>query len=136
MAPEERRAIENAAVNATELHYHALGCKTESRELDRVGWDLDVFKGGEIFRRVEVKGTKRPDIQVELTPNEYAKSEDKLYRLAVVRNALDSNPACAIYTRNGNEWLRVCGEESGSDKSAPARLEMEEKIFAVIRQPD
>ena len=134
---EERKKIEVAAVNATREHYHALGCEVRSRERDNVGWDLDVFKDEEIFRRVEVKGTKSPNVQVDLPPNEYEKSQVvDLYRLAVVRNALneDCHPVCAIYERDGNKWLLVSGEENG-DNDAPGYLEMEEKKFAVVRQP-
>ena len=136
MDPKERKDIEDAAVAAAVAHYAGLGCEVVSREKDNVGWDLDVLKDGKIFRRVEVKGTKLPTIQVELSPNEYEKSGDDLrYRLAVVRSALDDNCACAIYDRRGGEWLRVPGKEGG-DKSGPKRLEMVEKRFAIIRQPE
>ena len=133
MTPEERAKIERAAVDAVEAHYRELGCEVVSREYDYVGWDLDVCKGGAIFRRVEVKGTQSSDVHVELTPNEYAKSGDSRYRLAVVRNALAANPACAIYARKGGEWRRVSGMESGGDKGASERLTMEEKTSAIVR---
>ena len=133
MTPEERAKIERAAVDAVESHYRELGCEVVSREYDYVGWDLDVYKGGTIFRRVEVKGTQSSDVHVELTPNEYAKSGDSRYRLAVVRNALAANPACAIYARKGGEWRRVSGMESGGDNDASERLTMEEKTSAIVR---
>ena len=133
---KERKAIESAAVDAAKAHYRALGYEVESVECENLGWDLNVRKDGEIFRCVEVKGTKAPSIKVELTSNEYGKSGCELYRLAVVRNALEDSPACAVYERKGDEWRRVSGEESGGDKGAPDRLVMEEKKFAIIRQPD
>ena len=133
ISPEERAKIERAAVDAVTAHYCMLGCKVQSVEDDNVGWDLNVSKGGEIYRQVEVKGTKNPDIRVELSSNEYDKSGNKLYRLAIVCNALDSNPVCAIYARNGNEWRRVSGKESGGDKNSPTCLVAEEKVSAIIR---
>ena len=134
--PEERKKIEKAAVAATKTHYRGLGCEVVSREKDNVGWDLDVFRGGKIFCHVEVKGTKCSAVQVELSPNEYEKSKsDNLYRLAVVRNALNGEDVCAVYERNGDEWRRIGGEEGGDDRGAPKRLETEEKKFAIVRQP-
>ena len=131
--PEERTRVERAAVDTVKAFYEALGFAAESVEAENKGWDLEIRKGRKVVLRVEVKGNKGVDILVELTPNEYEKSGDPQFRLAVVRNALTDSPACAIYEKRGDEWMRGDGENGGNDESAPERLSTTERISALIR---
>ena len=132
--PEQVKQVEVAAVNEVKKYYEkGEKYRVESVEDQRRGWDLEVFRrgeGGEKIWNVEVKGTSDNKISVILTPNEYDKSDDEMYRLAVVRNALDGDArACAIYKREGDEWRL----KDGSDKDAPKRLVMEKS--ATVKEP-
>ena len=134
--PVIRKEVEFAAMNAVKTYYRGKGYDVVDVAADNLGWDLEVFRrgesdeSGEKIWNVEVKGTSDNKISVILTPNEYDKSDDEMYRLAVVRNALDGDArACAIYKREGDEW-RLKGE---SDKDAPKRLVMEKS--ATVREP-
>ena len=130
--PDERKKIEVAAVTVVRKYYEAKAFVVDSVETENKGWDLEISKCNRVRYRVEVKGTKRPNIHVELTPNEYDKSKKSGYRLAVVRNALDRESAlvCAIYARSNQIWKWA----EGNDLSAPRHLEMEERPGAVVKQ--
>ena len=130
--PDERRKIEVAAVTAVRKYYESKAFVVDSVETENKGWDLEISKCNRVRYRVEVKGTKRPNIHVELTPNEYDKSKKSGYRLAVVRNALarESALVCAIYARSNQIWKWA----EGNDLSAPRHLEMEERPGAVVKQ--
>ena len=130
--PEERRDIESKAVEVVKKYYQEQGFAVTSVENKKIGWDLSVKRKEVVFYVVEVKGTKSNQINVTLSDNEYEKSDDEQYRnqyrLAVVRNALSPESACAVYKRRGLEWDRVCG----NDKNAPAILEAEEKEIIKV----
>ncbi len=95
--PTTPDAAHNAAVEAAAIAFvrRRLGTETRDRQKDNCGWDLEYMRDG---RRlcVEVKGLSRLEVQVELTPREYAAMRRAMtnafsegeYRLAVVRNAL------------------------------------------------
>ena len=80
--------------------------------------------------QVEVKGISRHKVNVGLTPNEYSKSDDEMYHLAIVRDALSDKPACAIYKRDGCVWRL----EEGNDENAPKQLVTEEKLAASVKE--
>ena len=126
---EERKQIERAAVDAVGEFLEGRGYEVVSVETQNLGWDLEAAKGNASLLRVEVKGTKASEIHVELTPNEYGKSGDPRYRLAVVRNAL-KKPLCAIYKRDKQIWKRICGNDAG----ASSRLRNEERVAAVVKR--
>lgn len=130
---EERALVERAAVNTVTAFYEARGFVVKSVEAENKGWDLEIRHGRKILYRVEVKGNKGENILVELTPNEYEKSGDARFRLAVVRNALLSAPVCAIYGRDSEGWLRADGEDGGNDESAPKRLFTMERVSALVK---
>ena len=119
--------VEEAAVEVVSKYYgEGNVCSVEK---DNKGWDLEVARpGGEILQ-VEVKGISASRISVKLTPNEYSKSDNDVYRLAVVRNALNDN-LVAIYKRCGNEWWKV----DGNDEDASQRLVVEEETGAKIKE--
>ena len=124
--PEQVKQVEIAAVDAVTKYYEGGGkYRVVSVEDQRKGWDLEVFRRGESGEKiwnVEVKGISDNKISVRLTSNEYEKSGDDMYRLAVVRNASDGDAlACAIYKREGDKWRL----KEGSDKKAPEQLVME-----------
>ena len=128
--PVTRKQVESAAMDAVEAYYRDKGYKVDDVADDNVGWDLEVFlRDEENPLLVEVKGTRKDTINVGLTPNEYGKSGNEMYRLAVVRNALN-NPSCAIYKREGKQWR---WQEDG-DANAPKKLITEEKTGATVRE--
>ena len=129
--PITRKQVESAAMDAVETYYRGKGYDVDDVADDNLGWDLEVFRRGEKkpLLLVEVKGTRKDTINVGLTPNEYGKSGDEMYRLAVVRNALN-NPSCAIYKREGKQWR---WQEDG-DANAPKKLITEEKTGATVRE--
>ena len=81
----------------------------KSVEKDNRGWDLEATKKGKTLY-LEVKGHLGNVIQFELTPNEYARMQEhsKIYRVCVVRNALDT-PDLVVFTpqMNNEFWFLV-----------------------------
>ena len=128
--PEIRHQIEYTAVNVVREYYRGKGYDVVSVEGDNVGWDLRASLSDRETLQVEVKGISRRKINVGLTPNEYGKSGDEMYRLAIVRDALSDNPACAIYKRDGCVWRL----EEGDDENAPKQLVTEEKLAASVKE--
>ena len=125
--PEDRKAVEKAAIAVVAAHYEALGWVAVSVEAENRGWDLVVTRGARLLL-VEVKG--RADRgPVELTANEYRAMQDPknrmAYRLAVVFDALTA-PVLTIfqYAPGREAWLSEDGEALGLTEttSATARL--------------
>ena len=119
--------VEEAAVEAVRKYYGE--DNVHSVEMDKKGWDLEVSQPNGETLHVEVKGISASRISVKLTPNEYSKSDNDVYRLAVVRNALNDN-LVAIYKRCGNEWWKV----DGNDEDASQRLVVEEETGAKVKE--
>ena len=129
--PITRKEVESAAVQVVKKYYEGRKYDVVSVEGDNVGWDLNVQRDGETVFRVEVKGIRASRISVGLTPNEYSKSDDDSFRLAIVRNALNGDGVCAVYKKEGRKkWRR----EEGNDENAPKRLMTDEKTEAIVKQ--
>lgn len=96
--PEHRRAVEDAAVEATTAHFELMGWKVKDVSAQNLGWDLEATLSGRLLR-IEVKG-RSGEGSVELTPNEYAAMTDRAkrmsYRLAIVQEAL-TKPRLRIF---------------------------------------
>lgn len=86
---EHRKAVENAAVQATLRKLDRLNYDSVSRESDNIGYDLDATHredGSKI--RVEVKGTSGSEPRFFMTANEYNYRLAPEWRLAIVVDAL------------------------------------------------
>jgi hypothetical protein len=71
--PLRRQEVERVAVLRTTEYFTGLGYVVDSVEGDNVGWDLEaVHPSRPSVLRLEVKGLSGRDVQVDLTPNEYA----------------------------------------------------------------
>ena len=86
--------IERSAIDAVANYYSSRGYDVTSVEKDNVGYDLVVKKQNEILH-VEVKGTSGTQegvVTVNLSPNEYQKSQShkKRYRICIATNCPDA----------------------------------------------
>jgi hypothetical protein len=95
--PLTRKRIEQIAIRQVTRRFERYGYTVDSVERDNVGWDLNA-RNGKRYVRLEVKGLSGTDVQIELTPNEYAnmKAHRDSYRICVVTNAL-SSPQMTIF---------------------------------------
>ena len=104
------KRIELAAIDYMTKYYEKHGYVVVSKEKDNVGWDLEARKDHRLLR-IEVKGKAGQDIDVRLSPNEYAKMQqykDKCYRLAVVTDALcDPTEYIFFYSKEKNGWVEL-----------------------------
>ena len=93
---EQNKKVELAAIKAAKKHYTGDGWNVESREAEKIGFDL-LCRKGKLERHVEVKGTAGVGAGFILTRGEYQKAEsDEKYELCLVESAL-SNPKCRIF---------------------------------------
>lgn len=104
-SPEHRKAVEEAAVEATKLKLETLGYGCVSREKDNVGFDLEAtHKNSKDVLHVEVKGTAASLPRFFMTANEHGYREASEWRLAMVTAAL-GKPRVEIYTRREMEQV-------------------------------
>ena len=96
--PEHRKKVEKAAENAVKRHYKSKGFKHKNVTKKKLGFDF-VFTKGRKRRHVEVKGTSGTVPRFFLTRNENTYREHRQWRIAIVTNALDSNPKVRIYDK-------------------------------------
>ena len=103
---EQRKKIEEAAVDFVKKEYQNRGYQVKSREDENCGWDLDAIKG-KVLLKLEVKGLGGEGM-VHITRNEYDKMNQYKddYRLCIVFNALKS-PTLVIFIWNSalNNWV-------------------------------
>ena len=126
--------IEQAAINKVWAFYEEQTPKysLKSVEKDNRGWDLEATKKGKTLY-LEVKGHLGNVIQFELTPNEYTKMQEhaKIYRVCVVRNALDT-PDLVVFTPQMENGVWVLVSNNGtqivrlSEKTAAKASEVED----------
>src|SRR5690606_24880973 len=101
-------AVEKAAIASVWALYEGLGDTVESVESENCGWDLETGSG----LRIEVKGRSGPVLSSELSPNEYrhfleaerTRRLARTYRIAVVANALSSEPSISILRFEDGQW--------------------------------
>jgi hypothetical protein len=92
---EDRKRIEQAAVDFVWDHFEKLNYTIKDRQSDNKGYDLKAVRSDETLC-IEVKGRFRQEISAEFTPNEYraiqlaerGKFLDGSYRICVVTDAL------------------------------------------------
>ena len=94
--PEDRKKVEKAAEKAVKRHYKSKGWKHEDVTKQKLGFDF-IFTKGRKRRHVEVKGTSGAVARFFMTRNENTYRENRLWRFAIVTNALASNPKVRIY---------------------------------------
>ena len=86
---EHRKAVEEAAVQATLRELDRLGYDAVSREKDNIGYDLHAtHRNDRLAWHVEVKGTSGSQPQFFMTVNEYGYRMAPEWRLAIVIDAL------------------------------------------------
>ena len=97
--PYKRQRVEQIAITLTTGYYANLGYSVDSVEKDNVGWDLEAKLDNKLVR-LEVKGLSQNEIQIELTPNEYASLQKyrETYRLCIVTGALSDSPNLRIFS--------------------------------------
>jgi len=101
---EQRKRIEEAAIQHVTRHFLNKGYKVGSVENEKMGFDLKVAKG-DVVLHVEVKGVGGTGRDVILTRQELERCRsDKRSRLVVVTNALD---APQLHDMSGKE---VCSQ--------------------------
>lgn len=92
------RKVEIAAVRLVTAQLEAEGYKVSSREIEKIGYDLDAKKGGTILH-VEVKGVSGGLVNFPITSNEVRCGEsDPAFRLFVVTMALTKAPTIHRFT--------------------------------------
>lgn len=89
MDAEKRKAIEIAAMDATERWFAAKGFIVRYVHKENLGWDMEA-KSGNVKLKLEVKGTSGALNTIELTPNEYNESGLHAdYHICIAEHALD-----------------------------------------------
>lgn len=89
-SPEENKKTEVAAINAASRYLQRQGWTVQSRERERVGYDLECRRGKSTMR-VEVKGVRGTAASFILTAGEYERAmKDFKFALCVVTSALKS----------------------------------------------
>ena len=109
----KRQQVEISAVEKTIKHFEGLDYIVISKEKDNVGWDLEASNDKETLL-LEVKGLSGKIVSIELSPNEYLKSnefKDK-YKLCIVTNSL-SKPKLEIFSYHSefNYWTNMENEK-------------------------
>lgn len=126
---ERRKAIEIAAMTATELYFTKLGYIIKYVHKDNVGWDIEATLGHAVLR-LEVKGTGNSLRSIELTPNEFHHSgQHANYRICIVEYALEQKKATlhiCVLDRNNNCWRSDSGKKLAIKPITSARLELDE----------
>ena len=97
--PEQRKRIEKAAERAVIAHYEAIGYVPTDMTKVVCGYDF-CFTKGRVELHVEVKGTSGVVEHFYLTRNEFNAGlmANERWRLAIVTEALSTNPVVKIYT--------------------------------------
>jgi hypothetical protein len=106
---EKRLAAEIAAIELAKSHYakrHGGANNVISVERENKGWDLEV-KSAKL--KIEVKGLSGPELNVDLTPNEFNAFSKHIntYQLFVVNNVLSKKPIIRVfkYQSDGKIWV-------------------------------
>lgn len=109
---ELRKLVEEIAVDVVSSEYVKRGFIVTSVETENKGWDIEA-RHEDISLFIEVKGLSGPNLQVELTANEFTKMNEhkENYRLAVVTETL-SNPILNVffYSSEANMWISENGD--------------------------
>lgn len=103
--PEQNARVERAAVSAVKRDYRARGWAVQSKESEKVGYDL-LCSRGSVVQHVEVKGISGPVCSFPITAKEKKRAEDDpAFRLIAMTNALKANRR-ELSKFRGSEFLR------------------------------
>lgn len=91
---EKRKAVEDKAMEVVIKHYEG-NYDIKDVSLEKKGWDLEATSG-KITLYLEVKGLSGNQVNVEVTPNEYEKMKNKIYKNK--RN----------YPLKCGKWVKLC----------------------------
>ena len=120
----KRQRVEISAVETTIKHFEELNYIVISKEKDNVGWDLEATNNIETLL-LEVKGLSGKIVSIELSPNEYQKSNEykDLYKLCIVTNAL-IEPKLEIFSYNSEfeYWSNIENEKLIIQERMSARM--------------
>ncbi|HQM85987.1 MAG TPA: DUF3883 domain-containing protein [bacterium] len=121
-----KKMVEEKAVELTEKHFRSLGFDIKSVEKDNLGWDLNAIKEGKVIYNIEVKGLSQSEINIQLTPNEYSKMNEKSnnYKICVVTNAL-SQPKLSVFS-----YSEKCKKWKDEERKT---LDVETRTGAIMR---
>jgi hypothetical protein len=122
----KRQLVEISAINVTDEYFTTHGYSVISVERDNVGWDLEASKEHETLF-LEVKGLSGPTLAIELSPNEYRESINKInYRLCVVTCTL-SDPKLYIFQfdKEIKKWKTELDKVLAIEEVKGARLRLE-----------
>jgi hypothetical protein len=101
--PASNREVEDRAITFVTRYYGGLGWDVETRESEKLGFDLLCTRNGEELR-VEVKGARATGPAFTLTENELATAKsDKAWLLAIVTEALSEQPQLYLVEGEGLE---------------------------------
>ena len=96
--PETNRRVEQAAVALVRRELRLEGYSVVSRELERIGYDLDATRGPSILH-VEVKGISGSLLKFPITAGELNRAkEDPNFRICVVTEALQKSAKSKMFT--------------------------------------
>jgi len=120
----KRQRVEMSAVETVIEHFENLNYIVISKEKDNVGWDLEATNNkGTLL--LEVKGLSGKTVSIELSPNEYQKSNEnkEQYKLCIVTNAL-LTPKLEIFSYNFDfkYWSNLKGEKLITEERVSARM--------------
>jgi hypothetical protein len=122
----KKQQVEINAIIFVTQHFSNLKYSVSSKEKDNLGWDLEAVKG-ETILYLEVKGLSGNSVSVDLSPNEYSKSQQhsKNYRICIVTNAL-TEPQLFIfnYVTKTNKWTSETGQELELTEKTAAKLKL------------
>lgn len=122
---KNKQIIELRAVDYVTDYYLSKNYYVKSIERDNAGWDLNAISPDGEELKIEVKGLSGEEVNIELTPNEYANSSQPEYRICVVTNTL-KKPNLYIFKKVMKQWL----DEDNN------RLVVTEKVAARFTMTD
>lgn len=94
--PAKKKEVELKAIKIVSEFYKNKGFLIIDRQKENLGYDLLVKKRKNMYK-IEVKGTSKDEQRFFLSRNERKRSIDPHWRLAIVKNALNS-PKLEIFT--------------------------------------
>jgi len=101
--PETNPLVEKAAVDKVTALLKKRGYRVKSREIDKIGYDLDAFKGRQELH-IEVKGISGTKLSFPITQGELIPAgSDPLFRLFAVTSAMTDK--AKIHEFTGSEFL-------------------------------
>ena len=120
----KRQRVEISAVETTIEYFEKLNYIVISKEKDNVGWDLEATNNKETLL-LEVKGLSGKIVSIELSPNEYKKSNEykDQYKLCIVSNAL-TKPNLEIFSYHPEfeYWTNLENEKLIIEERISARM--------------